>query len=55
MDNGIGKEGAKALAAALPNSQVTTLNLGINPIGKEGAIALADALPNSQVTTLKLE
>ena len=47
--------GARALAAALPNSQVTTLHLGDNEIGDEGAIALAAALSNSQVTTLHLE
>ena len=50
----IGDEGASALAAALPNSQVTTLYLGVNKIGEDGAIALAAALPNSKVTTLEL-
>jgi Leucine Rich repeat len=42
----------KALAAALPNSTVTTLSLVQNQIGAAGAEALAAALPNSKVTTL---
>ena len=33
-----------ALAAALPNSQVTALDLRENAIGDEGAIALAAVL-----------
>ena len=43
----------KAIAAALPNSQVTNLFLRGNNIGAKGAKALAAALPNSQVTTLQ--
>ena len=50
----IGNGEVKALAAALPSSQVTRLELNDNKIGEEGAIALAAALPNSQVTTLNL-
>ena len=55
MGNKIGDAGAQALAAALPNSQVTELNLKWNKIEDAGAQALAAALPHSQVTELELE
>ncbi|KAK3270513.1 hypothetical protein CYMTET_21093 [Cymbomonas tetramitiformis] len=55
-DNGIGDEGAKALAVALTpnaegvfNTSLNTLDLDWNAIGPEGAKALADALtPNAE-------
>ena len=47
----IGAEGAKALAAALPQTHVTTLNLGYNSIGAEGR----EALKAAQVTPQALE
>jgi hypothetical protein len=50
----IGDEGAKAIAAALRGSSVTTLNLYNNNIGDEGAKAIAAALRGSSVTTLHL-
>ena len=54
--NGIGDDGAKALAAALKNNtSLTSLNLGGNGIGAEGAKALATALKtNTSLTSLNL-
>eukprot|EP01051_Picozoa_sp_SAG22_P036867 SAG22_NODE_18088_length_293_cov_1.324742_1_plen_64_part_01 len=48
-DNGIGPEGAAAVAAALaggacPCPGLATLSLGDNGIGPEGAVAVAGAL-----------
>jgi hypothetical protein len=42
--NGVGDAGAAALAAALPRSSLTLLNLSLNAIGDDGACALAVAL-----------
>ena len=50
----IGVSGATAIAAVLPGSSVTTLNLFSNKIGDEGCKAIADKLPGSSVTTLYL-
>jgi Ran GTPase-activating protein (RanGAP) involved in mRNA processing and transport len=59
VNNGIGKDGAVAIAEALRNGNNTTLmtlDLGYNNIGKDGAVAIADALQNGNhtLTTLNL-
>ena len=56
VNNGIGAEGAKALATALEtNTSLTSLNLLNNRIGDEGANALAAALKtNTSLTSLNL-
>ena len=55
--NGIGDDGAKALATALKtNTWLTSLELGFNSIGADGATALAAALKtNTWLTSLELE
>ena len=52
--NGIGNEGAIALAIALedPNCTLTSLDLYGNNIGPEGAIALANALKTNRTLTV---
>ncbi|KAJ4452864.1 hypothetical protein PAPYR_12848 [Paratrimastix pyriformis] len=48
--NQIGDEGARALAAALPQSgSLTELDLRTNQIGDEGARAFAAALPQNSI------
>lgn len=49
-----GDEGCKAIAAVLPQSQITALNMSNSQIEEEGATAIAIALPHSQVATLDM-
>ena len=44
-DNWLGVEGAKAIAGALPSTQLTTLDIRSISIGVEGAKAIAGVLP----------
>ena len=50
----IGAEGAKALAAALPGTEVINLQLLYNGIGDEGAAAIAAVLPSCALTDVYL-
>ncbi len=50
----IGLQGAKAIAAFLPASNLKLLDLTNNEIGDKGAIFLAEILPNSKLQTLNL-
>ena len=52
VNNNIGDEGAKALAAALRvNAVLKSLDVGGNEIGDEGAAAIAEALQGNEVLT----
>ena len=53
-DNGIGAEGAKALAGSPHLANLTSLNLGNNWIGDEGVVALAGSPHLANLTTVLL-
>lgn len=53
--NEIDDAGCVALAEALPNTQVTSIDLESNRIGNDGCIALAKALPNTKIQSIRLD
>ena len=42
--NGIGDDGAKAIAKAIKKNTLTSINLGYNHIWSDGFLAIAEAL-----------
>ena len=54
-DNAIGDDGARAISAALPRTQIAWIFLNRNSINDAGAWALAEALPmTTKLTQLSL-
>ena len=53
-NNQIGKEGANAIAAALPSSKAIEIHIDDNNIGDEGAKAIVAARPSSKVIEIEL-